>query len=146
MINELKKSELTNFAKIEDVRGILISLEALRDIIFEIKRVYYIYNTKANLSRGFHAHKNLQQQIICVSGSCEVVLDNGKEKRCYHLNEPHQGLFVDKMIWHEMHNFSENCVLIVLASDYYNEEDYIRDYEDFIAHKGAVIPPPQGSG
>ena len=132
MINELKKSELCDFKRIGDKLGILVSLESLINIPFEMKRVYYIYNLKHDLPRGFHAHKNLQQLLVCVSGSCEVMLDSGNEKLTYHLNKPHQGLFIDKMIWHEMHSFSEDCVLMVLASDYYNEEDYIRNYENFI--------------
>lgn len=132
MIIENKKSILTNFAEIGDERGILVSLESFRNIPFEIKRVYYIYNTKTGVSRGFHAHKNLQQMLVCLSGACEVMLDNGNNKLVYQLNKQHQGLFVDKMIWREMHNFSENCVLLVLASDYYMEEDYIRDYNTFI--------------
>ena len=130
--SENKKSILTNFAEIGDERGILVSLESFRNIPFEIKRVYYIYNTKTGVSRGFHAHKNLQQMLVCLSGACEVMLDNGNNKLVYQLNKQHQGLFVDKMIWREMHNFSENCVLLVLASDYYMEEDYIRDYNTFI--------------
>ena len=132
MINELAKNKVMNFKEIVDGRGSLVSLEACKNIPFEMKRVYYIYNTKTDESRGFHAHKELQQVLICVSGSCDVLLDNGKEKQTYHLNKPSQGIFVDKMIWREMHNFTEDCVLVVWASRYYEVEDYIRDYEEFL--------------
>ena len=126
------KNILLNFKEIGDERGLLVSLEALKNIPFEVKRVYYIYNTKTEVSRGFHAHKELQQVIVCISGSCVVMLDDGKEKQNYHLNKPSQGLFVNKLIWHEMHHFSEDCVLMVLASDYYDEEDYLRKYDYFL--------------
>ncbi|WP_032496444.1 FdtA/QdtA family cupin domain-containing protein [Hydrogenivirga sp. 128-5-R1-1] len=116
-----------------DERGKLIALEQFKNIPFEIKRVYYIYNLKNNIPRGFHAHKNLQQVAICIRGGCKFLLDNGKEKvKDIILDSPNKGLFIDKMIWHEMYDFSEDCVLIVLASDYYDESDYIRDYEEFL--------------
>ena len=123
---------LVDFSVIGDKRGSLVSLEALKNIPFEIKRVYYIYNTSSDLPRGFHAHKELQQVLICTSGSCRVILDDGKKKSEYLLNKSSQGLVVDKMIWREMHDFSDDCVLMVLASDYYNEEDYIRNYDEFL--------------
>lgn len=125
-------NKLMDFKEISDNRGSLVSLEEYRNIPFEIKRVYYIYNTSTDVSRGFHAHKELQQVLICVNGSCDVILDDGIEKQTYHLNKPSQGVFVDKMIWREMHNFSEDCVLVVWASRYYEDEDYIRDYKEFL--------------
>ena len=116
-----------------DERGKLIALEQFKNIPFEIKRVYYIFDLKNNISRGFHAHKNLQQVAICIRGSCKFLLDNGKEKvKDIILDSPNKGLFIDKMIWREMYDFSEDCVLLVLASDYYDESDYIRDYQEFI--------------
>ncbi|WP_391120054.1 WxcM-like domain-containing protein [Psychrobacillus sp. L3] len=119
------------FQVIGDERGSLISLEAMKNIPFNIKRVYYIYSVDPTLPRGFHAHKELQQVLVCVSGSCKIILDDGKVKSEYILDKPDKGLLVYKMIWHEMHDFSEDCVLMVLANDYYDEEDYLRDYEEF---------------
>lgn len=120
------------FPVIGDSRGNLVSLEAFKNIPFAIKRIYYLYDLHHDTPRGFHAHKVLQQVLICVKGSCTVLLDNGKEKQQVHLNQPNMGLFVDRMFWREMHNFSQDCVLMVIASDYYKETDYIRNYEDFL--------------
>lgn len=114
-----------------DERGMLVALEENKDIPFEIKRVYYMYNTKKNIRRGFHAHKTLEQILICVSGECKVLLDNGYEKKVVTLATPYEGLYVSNSFWHEMYDFSEDAVLLVLASDYYNEEDYIRNYDEF---------------
>lgn len=122
-----------NFDIKGDERGSLIAIEGLKDIPFEIKRVYYILDTKNEIRRGYHAHKNLQQVAICVNGSCKFLLDDGKERvEDIILDSPNKGLFIDKMIWREMYDFSEDCVLLVLASDYYDEGDYIRDYEEFL--------------
>lgn len=123
--------QLRNFHTIVDERGYLVSLEENRNIPFSIKRVYYIYGTN-DQPRGFHAHKELQQMLVCVSGSCKVKLDDGKNQSVFTLSAANEGLFVDKMIWREMYDFSDNCVLLVLASNYYDEEDYIRDYEEFL--------------
>ena len=122
-----------NFDIKGDERGKLIALEQFKDIPFEIKRIYYIFETKKEIKRGFHAHKKLQQVAICVNGSCKFLLDNGKEKvKDIVLDSPNKGLFIDKMIWREMYDFSEDCVLLVLASEYYDENDYIRDYDEFL--------------
>ena len=115
-----------------DSRGQLIALEAFRDIPFEIKRVYYIYDTKADVARGFHAHKKLQQVLICVSGSCKIRLDDGKESTVVTLQKPSEGLYLSHNIWREMYDFSAGAVLLVLASEYYDEADYIRNYADFM--------------
>lgn len=115
-----------------DSRGQLIALETLKDIPFEIKRVYYIYDTKSNVTRGLHAHKKLQQVLICVSGSCKILLDDGKEKSVVSLNSPTEGLFLSHNIWREMFDFSTDAVLLVLASEHYDESDYIRDYNEFL--------------
>jgi len=116
-----------------DERGKLIAIEQFKDIPFEIKRVYYIFDTKKEVRRGYHAHKDLQQVAICISGSCKFLLDDGKERvEDIILDSPNKGLFIDKMIWHEIYDFSDDCVLLVLASDYYDESDYIRDYEEFL--------------
>ena len=115
-----------------DDRGQLVSLEEFTDIPFEIRRVYYMYDTKENIRRGFHAHKSLEQIMICIHGSCKVLLDNGSEKKVVFLEKPYEGLYVSNNIWREMYDFSQDAVLMVLASDIYREEDYIRNYEEFI--------------
>lgn len=126
------ENNLLRFCVMGDARGNLVSLEELKNIPFLIKRIYYLYNLQKELPRGFHAHKKLQQVLICLNGSCEVLLDNGQEKQSLMLDQPHIGLFIDKLIWHEMDNFSNDCVLIVIASDCYDENDYIRNYDDFL--------------
>ena len=115
-----------------DERGSLVSIESFREIPFNIKRVYYIFDTKLSVSRGFHAHHALKQFIVCVSGSCRILLDDGKRTEETWLDSPTKGILILNLIWREMHDFSEDCVLLVLASDYYNEADYIRSYENFI--------------
>lgn len=115
-----------------DERGQLIALEQYNDIPFEIKRVYYMYGTREGVIRGYHAHKNLKQILICIHGSCKVLLDNGKEKKKVFLERPYEGLYVPNDMWREMYDFSSDAVLLVLASDYYKEEDYIRDYDKFL--------------
>ena len=120
------------FDVLGDDRGSLISLEQNRNIPFDIKRVYYIFATDKNISRGFHAHKNLQQVAICLKGSCRFILDNGLKKESIVLTSPNIGLYINNNKWREMHDFSEDCVLMVLASDYYDETDYIRDYNEFL--------------
>lgn len=122
-----------------DERGQLVALEEFNDIPFEIKRVYYMYDTGEGIIRGHHAHKSLQQILICIHGSCKVLLDNGKEKKVVFLEKPYEGLYVSNDMWREMYDFSDDAVLLVLASEPYREEDYIRSYEDFlefIAQKG----------
>ena len=126
------KIELINFEIKGDERGSLIALEHNKNIPFQIKRVYYIFGTKDSVRRGFHAHKNLKQVLVCVSGSCKILLDDGKEKTEILLDEPNQGLFIDPMIWHEMFDFSSDCVLMALADDIYDEGDYIRQYDEFL--------------
>lgn len=115
-----------------DYRGQLVALEEFNDIPFEIKRVYYMYDTIEGVTRGYHAHKNLEQILICIHGSCKVLLDNGKEKKKVFLEKPYEGLYVPNNMWREMYDFSPDAVLMCLASDVYNEEDYIRDYEEFL--------------
>lgn len=119
-----------------DERGQLISLEEYKDIPFEIKRVYYMYDTGKDVRRGFHAHISLEQILICIHGTCKVMLDNGIEKKTVFLEKPYEGLYIPNNIWREMYDFSNDAVLMVLASDYYKEEDYIRDYDIFIKKFG----------
>ena len=115
-----------------DERGQLVALEEFKDIPFEIKRVYYMYETGKTVRRGFHAHKNLQQILICIHGSCKILLDNGSEKKIVPLEKPYEGLYVSNDMWREMFDFSEDAVLLVLASELYDESDYIRNYDDFL--------------
>lgn len=124
-------SKILKFKTLGDERGSLISLETQKIIPFEIKRVYYIFGTKPNVSRGFHAHISLQQVAVCVSGKCRFLLDNGKKREDVWLDSPTKGLLISEFVWREMHDFSDDCVLIVMASDHYNESDYIRSYKDF---------------
>lgn len=121
-----------SFPPLGDDRGSLVALEANITIPFTIKRVYYIFGTKQGVSRGFHAHKNLKQIAVCVTGKCRFVLDDGKVKQEAWLDSPIKGLFIGDLIWREMHDFSEDCVLLILASEYYDEADYIRSYEEFL--------------
>lgn len=114
-----------------DDRGMLVALEEFKDIPFEIKRVYYLYDTKEGVRRGYHAHKSLEQILVCIHGKCKVLLDNGEEKKIVSLEKPYEGLYITNDIWREMYDFSQDAVLLVLASDFYYEEDYIRDYETF---------------
>lgn len=115
-----------------DERGSLIALEQDKNIPFAIKRVYYLFNTSANVRRGFHAHKELTQVVIAVRGSCRFLLDDGKEKITLFLDNPAQGLLIDSCIWREIYDFSEDCVLMVLANHLYDESDYIRNYDEFL--------------
>ena len=124
--------KLIEFNRLGDERGGLISLEQFQNIPFEIKRVYYIFDTKQGVARGFHAHKDLQQVAICVKGSCRFLMDDGHNKAEIVLDKLNQGILIDVMQWHEMHDFSDDCVLLVLASNYYDEADYIRNYDDFL--------------
>lgn len=119
-----------------DDRGSLVALESYINIPFDIKRVYYIFDTKADVIRGLHAHKNLSQVMVCLKGSCRVALDNGSRKEHVVLNSPNQGLLIESIIWREMHDFSADCVLLVLASEHYDESDYIRDYDEFLNLRG----------
>ena len=124
------------FQRHGDERGMLIALEEMKDIPFEIKRVYYMYDTLEGVRRGYHAHKALQQILIAIHGSCKIHLDNGSETAEVLLDAPYEGLYISNDMWREMYDFSEDCVLMVLASEYYDERDYIRNYEDFMKYIG----------
>lgn len=124
--------QLLKFDVKGDERGSLIALEENYNVPFDVKRVYYIFGTEQGVRRGYHAHKNLKQLAICVSGSCTFLLDNGTQQKHIALSSPTQGLLIEGLIWREMYNFSPDCVLMVLADAYYDEADYIRDYNDFI--------------
>lgn len=122
------------FQKHGDERGMLIALENNKEIPFEIKRVYYMYDTLSNVRRGFHAHKKLQQILICIHGSCKIHLDDGDKSTEVLLDKPFEGLYVSNDMWREMYDFSEDAVLMVLASELYDESDYIRNYDEFIKY------------
>ena len=125
-----------------DERGMLVALEELNDIPFAIKRVYYMYDTKEGVRRGSHAHKSLEQILICIHGSCKVLLDNGQEKKIISLEKPYEGLYIPNYMWREMYDFTRDAVLMVLASEIYNEDDYIRNYTVFkeMAARGEKCP------
>lgn len=121
-----------HFPPLGDERGSLVALETEKTVPFDIKRVYYIFATQKDVARGFHAHKNLKQIVVCVTGKCRMVLDDSKVRQEIWLDSPTKGLLISDLVWREMHDFSQDCVLLVLASEHYDESDYIRDYEDFI--------------
>src|SRR6201993_156357 len=125
----LNECKVIDLPRINDHRGNLTFIEGCRHVPFEIKRVYYLYDVPGGSERGGHAHKELRQLIIAMSGSFDVVLDDGGEKRRFHLNRSYQGLYVCPMIWRELDNFSSGSVCMVLASNLYDESDYYRDYE-----------------
>lgn len=128
--------KLFDFLPHGDSRGQLVAIEANKDIPFEVKRVYYMYDTGDGVRRGYHAHKKLQQVLICIHGSCKILLDNGIEKEIVPLDDPSVGLFIGNNMWREMFDFSSDAVLMVLASEYYDESDYIRNYDDFLKFVG----------
>lgn len=123
---------LIQFQSHGDERGSLVSLEDHKNIPFTIKRVYYMFNTKEKVRRGFHAHKELKQLAVVLKGSCRFLLDDGKEKIELLLDNPEQGLYIESFVWREMYDFSEDCVLMVLADSFYDEADYVRDYNQFL--------------
>ena len=123
---------LIDFKVLGDERGYLVAVEGERNIPFDIKRIYYIYDTERYAIRGRHAHHNLEQAIICVSGACDFILEDGKERKTIHLDNPTQALYIKNNIWREFTNFTDGCVVMVLASEHYNSGDYIRDYKQFL--------------
>lgn len=129
----LNDCRIIDLPKISDPRGNLSFIEGGQHIPFEIKRVYYLYDVPGGSDRGSHAHKNLHQFIVAMSGSFDVVLNDGREKKRFHLNRSYYGLYVCPMMWRELDNFSSGAVCVVLASSRYDESDYIRSYDQFIA-------------
>jgi hypothetical protein len=124
-------TRLIDLPKIEDARGNLSFAEAENQIPFKVKRVYWIYDVPGGQVRGGHAYRTLQEFIIALSGSFDVVLDDGKTRKTWSLNRSFYGLYVPKMVWRQMNNFSTNSLCLILASDEYDNADYIRDYEEF---------------
>lgn len=123
--------EIINLQTLGDSRGGLVVAEAQQHIPFEIKRVYWIHGTEPGVERGFHAHKALRQAAVAISGSCEMILDDGSSKVSLPLHSPSKAVIIEPNVWHYMKNFSHDCVLLVFADDYYDETDYIRDYHIF---------------
>jgi dTDP-4-dehydrorhamnose 3,5-epimerase-like enzyme len=134
----LSDCQLVDLPRIQDPRGNLTFIEGTRHVPFDIKRVYYLYDVPGGAERGAHGHKELRQLMVAMSGSFDVVLDDGRDKRTYHMNRSYFGLLIAPMMWRELTNFSSGAVCMVLASDYYKESDYYRDYSQFMAdvHKG----------
>lgn len=128
--------ELIDMNVFGDERGKLVSLEGLKNIPFEIKRVYYIFDTLPEQERGMHAHKDLEQLIIAIDGACEFILDDGTNREHIWLNRPDKALYIGKNIWREMKHFSYGCKLMIIASKYYSENEYIRDYNKFLKEVG----------
>ncbi|MCZ8513172.1 FdtA/QdtA family cupin domain-containing protein [Paenibacillus filicis] len=129
----LEQVKLVELPKISDSRGSLTFIEN-KHIPFEVRRVYYLYDIGAGEKRGSHAHKNLQQLIIAASGSFDVVLDDGKNRQTFHLNRSHCGLYLPRLLWRDLENFSAGSFCLVLASEPYDENDYFRNYDEFIEH------------
>lgn len=115
-----------------DERGKLVAIEENRDLEFDIKRIYYIYDTCPDVVRGKHAHIDLHQVMLCVCGSCEVLLDNGQEREVVTLSAPNRGVYIHSPIWREMLHFSKDCVLLVMTNKFYDRLDYIFDYDEFL--------------
>ena len=115
-----------------DERGNLVVFEKGENCPFEIRRTYCIFGVSENTERGFHAHKKLEQIAVCLAGSCDFVMDDGKTQKTFHLNSCKKGLLIPSKCWHYMKNFSKDCVLLVLASEHYDENDYIRNYQDYL--------------
>ena len=129
----LNDCRLVELPKIHDHRGNLTFIEGGgRHVPFDIKRVYYLYDVPGGASRAAHGHKKLHQLMIAMSGSFDVTLDDGREKRKFHLNRSYNGLYIAPMMWRDLDNFSSNSVCMVLASDYFDEGDYFRNYDDFL--------------
>lgn len=119
------------FPPLGDDRGSLVALEACKTVPFDIKRVYYLFATKKGVTRGLHAHLALKQVMLCVTGSCKILLDDGVDRETVVLDSPTNGLLVESLVWREMSQFSSDCVLLVIASEHYDERDYIREYDQF---------------
>jgi dTDP-4-dehydrorhamnose 3,5-epimerase-like enzyme len=128
----LSDCRIIDLPKISNPSGNLTFVEGKHHVPFDIRRVYYVYDVPGGAQRGGHAHKDLHQLIIAMSGSFDVVLDDGKDKERFHLNRSYNGLYVCPMIWREIDNFSSGSVLMVLASNRYEEDDYYRDYAEFM--------------
>ena len=128
----IKNVEEIEFSIHGDERGKLIAVEGGKDLNFQIGRIYYIYDTCEHVIRGKHAHMALHQVMLCVSGSCDVLIDNGREREVVKLNSPNRGIYINNLVWREMMSFSPNCVLLVIVDRPYDPDDYIFDYDAFV--------------
>jgi len=133
----LNDCRIIELPKIQDPRGNLTFVESSRHIPFDIRRVYYLYDVPGGADRGGHAHKTLHQFVVAMSGSFDIVLNDGDRQRRYSLNRSYYGLYICPMTWRYIDNFSSGAVCVVLASDFYTEEDYIRNFDDFLTAAGA---------
>lgn len=139
--HSLQECRLIDLPKVQDPRGNLTFIEGGSHVDFDIQRVYYLYDVPGGSERGGHAHRGLRQLIVAMSGSFDVVLDDGRDRRRVHLNRSYSGLYVCPMIWRELDNFSSGSVCMVLASNRYDEADYYRDYGEFMrARWGSAAP------
>ncbi len=128
----IQNCKLIELPKIADHRGNLTFIENSRHIPFDMKRIYYLYDVPDNAERGAHGHRELQQLIVALSGSFEIILNDGCDSKTFYLNKPWEGLYIPPMMWRELKNFSSDAICFVLASHYYDEKDYFRDYEEFL--------------
>lgn len=133
----LKEAKIINLPKIEDPRGNLSIIEEEKNIPFKIERTYWIYDVPGGQIRGGHAFKEQQEFIVALSGSFDVVVDDGKEKKIFSLNRSYYGLFIPAGLWRQMENFSTNSLAMVLSSTEFSEDDYIRDYDEFLKQKSS---------
>lgn len=131
----LDKCKVLDFPKIQDNRGNLTFIEAGRHVPFDFKRAYFLYDVPGGSTRGGHAHKELHQIVIAMSGSFDIELSDGVNKKRFHLNRSYFGLYIPPMVWREMDNFSSGSVALVLASDFYSEEDYFRDFQEYLSSR-----------
>lgn len=128
----IEQCKLLSFEQKGDERGHLVIVEGKQDIPFDIKRVFYIYGSDANVVRGKHANYDTEFVLINVAGTSKIRVTDGKEQKIFDLNKPHFGIYLPKLVWKEMYDFSEDSVLLCLASEHYNAKEYIRDYEEYI--------------
>ena len=135
-MNTISDCKILEFPRIEDPRGALTFVENSRQIPFNISRIYYLYDVPGGAARAGHSHKALQQVLVAMSGSFDVHVDDGVNRKTYHLNRSYMGLYIPRMIWRELDNFSSGSVCLSLASEFYDESDYYRSYDDYIVARG----------
>ena len=131
MQESIENTKFIKFNQLGDERGHLVVIEGNEDVEFDIKRVFYIYGSDPDVVRGQHANRDTEFVLINVCGTSKVRVDDGKEEKVYVLDKPHEGVYIPKMVWKDMYDFSEDSILLVLASEHYDGEEYIRDYEDY---------------
>lgn len=127
----MKRYKVLSFPQLGDDRGHLVVVEGLKDVPFEIKRMFYIYGTKSNVIRGQHANRKSEFVLINLSGNCKLKVDDGKNEEIIILDKPHEGIYLEKMVWKDMFDFSEDSILLVLSNHSYDSEEYVRSYEEF---------------